>query len=209
MPESIEIRPLGQPDLSAVARIHLLAFPDSALTRLGFAAVRRYYDWQMTGPHEVSALGACDGNELAGFCLGGVFRGAMSGFLQKNRTFLVWRVATHPWLVFNPLFRDRLATGVNVLRRFSKPRQRVLANPAVKQQKFGILSIGIAPKFQTRGIGKLLMAESEAIARKNGFEEMQLSVNPANNPAVRFYEALGWKRVIRDGMWAGEMIKLL
>jgi len=209
MSESIEIRTLGQQDLSAVARIHLQAFPDSALTAMGLAAVRRYYEWQLMGPHDVSALGATDGSELIVFCFGGVFRGALSGFLQKNRSFLVWPVATHPWLAFNPLFRNRLAIGINALRRFSKPHKVVLANQSVKQSKFGILSIGISPNFQGTGIGKMLMAESEAIARKHGFKEMQLSVSSTNTQAIRFYEALGWEKVIRDGIWAGEMIKLL
>lgn len=208
-PGSIEIRPLGQQDLSAVAQIHLVAFPHSALTALGLEAVRRYYDWQLTGPHDVSALGVCDGNELAGFCIGGVFRGAMSGFLQKHRTFLVWRVATHPWLALNPLFRERLAMGLGVLHRFSRTSKSASPNRTTKQPRFGILSIGVSPKFQGRGVGKLLMTESETIARHRGFQEMQLSVNPENLQAVRFYENLGWQKVIRDNIWTGDMIKQL
>lgn len=34
-----------------VAGVHVAAFPSSALTRLGSEAVRRYYLWQIEGPH--------------------------------------------------------------------------------------------------------------------------------------------------------------
>jgi hypothetical protein len=45
------IRDLTPTDLDAVAKLHLDAFTDRALTKLGQEAVRRYYEWQMAGPH--------------------------------------------------------------------------------------------------------------------------------------------------------------
>jgi ribosomal protein S18 acetylase RimI-like enzyme len=209
MPASIEIRSLCQQDLPAVARVHLLAFPDSALTALGAEAVRRYYEWQLNGPHDVSALAAFCEDEMAGFCFGGIFRGAMSGFLQKNRDYLTWRVVTHPWLVANPLFRNRLINGLRVLRRFSKSRQTNQPKPVNKKPSFGILSIAVNPKFQGKGAGKLLMVESEAIARRKGFEKMNLTVSADNHQAIRFYESLGWQKVMRENTWPGEMVKVL
>jgi ribosomal protein S18 acetylase RimI-like enzyme len=209
VPASIEIRDLDQQDLPAIARIHALAFHDSALTALGAGAVRHYYEWQLTGPHDVSALGAFSGNEMAGFCFGGVFRGAMSGFLRKNRIYLAWLVLTHPWLVANPLFRNRLANALKVLRRFSKPAQTNQLNQIHKKPSFGILSIAVNPEFQGMGAGKVLMMESETIARRQGFDEMNLTVNPDNHQAVRFYDSLGWQKVTRGSAWSGEMVKTL
>jgi ribosomal protein S18 acetylase RimI-like enzyme len=210
MNSPIEIRRLQESDLQATSQTHLLAFPESALTALGWEAVRRYYEWQLNGPHDVSALAAYRGNEMAGFCFGGIFRGAMSGFLQKNRNYLALRVITHPWLALNPLFRDRLATSLKILRRFSKPRpssaQAVQANKP-RKKSFGILSIAVNPNFQGQGVGKLLMLESEKIARQGSFEEMNLSVSTQNHQAIRFYEGLGWRKVSREGSWHGEMIK--
>jgi hypothetical protein len=93
-------RPLVEKDLPAISAIHLAAFPKSALSRLGKGAVRRYYYWLLTGPHPDSfTIGAWQGEQLAGFCFGGKFRGALSGFLRKNRAYLAWRVLTHPWLI--------------------------------------------------------------------------------------------------------------
>jgi ribosomal protein S18 acetylase RimI-like enzyme len=209
VPTSIEVRVLGQRDLPAIVRIHTLAFPGSALTALGAGAVRRYYEWQLTGPHDVSALGAFYGNEMAGFCFGGVFRGAMSGFLRKNRVYLAWLVLTHPWLVANPLFRDRLINGLKVLRRFSKPGRANQPKPNQKKPPFGILSIAVNPEFQGMGVGKVLMMESEIVAKLRGFDEMNLTVNPDNHQAIRFYGSLGWREVTRGSVWSGEMVKTL
>lgn len=209
MPTSIEIRKLGQQDLPAIASIHKLAFPGSALTALGASAVRRYYEWQLTGPHDVSALGAFHENEMAGFCFGGVFHGAMSGFLRKNRAYLAWRVITHPWLAANPLFRDRLINGLKVLRRFPKPSRTNRPNPIHQKLSFGILSIAVNPEFQGKGVAKVLMMESEAIAKRQGFNEMNLTVSPDNYRAIRFYDSLGWQKVTRESAWSGEMVKSL
>src|SRR4051794_28874673 len=120
MSSEIQIGTLAKYNLPNVAALHMRAFPGSALAALGTDAVRRYYAWQLDGPHDVVALGAKRGDKLVGFCFGGVFRGALSGFVQANRGFLVRRVLTHPWLVVNPIFRDRLALGVRSLRQFRK-----------------------------------------------------------------------------------------
>ncbi len=209
MTQTTELRALQKDDLIAAARIHLLAFHDSALTALGEGAVRRYYQWQLSGPHDVSAFAVFRNTEMAGFCFGGVFRGALSGFLQKNRNYLALRVATHPWLICNPLFRDKLRNGLSVLRRFSKPPTQAPLPAQPKKKAFGILAIAVNPNFQGQGVGKILMLESERAARDRGFEQMSLSVNTANHQAIQFYEGLGWQKVIKAGVWQGEMTKQL
>jgi len=84
-PTDIVIRKIQENDLPHVAAVHLLAFPDSALSMLGTEAVRRYYEWQLVGPHEVTAISAYINTELVGFCFGGMFRGALSGFVRNNQ----------------------------------------------------------------------------------------------------------------------------
>jgi len=189
-----------------VATVHLEAFADTALTRLGRETVRRYYEWQLVGPHDATNLGAFRGGELAGFCFGGIFRGAMGGFLRAHRNYLAWRVATHPWLALSPLFRDRMAESLRILRRTAKPK-----SPATKPrvQPFGILAIAVSPRFQGLRVGQQLMGAAEAVARARGFAEMHLSVNADNARAIGFYEALGWRKLQRNGRWLGEMTKPL
>lgn len=211
---SVYIRPLAVQDLPDVARIHMQAFPDSALTKLGREAVRRYYEWQIIGPHEALNIGAYDQDNLLGFCFSGVFHGALGGFLEKNRAFLIRRVISHPWLLVNPLFRERAQFAISRLYKRLLPRRTsVAAKPAVtkpkKDSSFGILSIAVAPPLQGSGVAQLLMEYSEQVAIERGFTYMNLTVHPSNKRAVRFYEKMGWQRDVKDGNWDGHMSKTI
>lgn len=194
-------------ELEQVAEIHSAAFPDSALTALGKHAVELYYEWQMTGPHDAVALGGYVDGSLGGFCYAGRFNGALSGFLRKNRAYLILRVATHPWLVTNALFRERLYQAGRILwRRKRNPIQKPTKNTWVNS--FGILSIAVHPDFQGIGLGKLLIDETEQIAQLRGFTQMHLTVSTANFKAIRFYERQGWIKSPTEN-WQGGMVKIL
>jgi ribosomal protein S18 acetylase RimI-like enzyme len=210
MGPTLTINNLDIDDLPAIVRIHCEVFGNSALTRLGAEAVRRYYKWQLNGPHDVVALGVYCGNTLAGFCFGGVFRGALSGFLQANRSFLIRRVLTHPWLLANPIFRDRLVVGVRTLRHFrKKPLITSIPQPAHLERSFGILAIAVDPVFQRTGVGKILIQASESQAARQGFARMHLTVQIDNLQAIRFYERTGWEKISETRAWNGRMSKML
>ena len=211
--DQLIVRELRRDDLAEVARVHLAAFEGSALSRLGHEAVRRNYLWLLEGPHESYAIGAFATGRLVGFCFGGRFNGALTGFLHKNRVYLAARVLTHPWLAFGPLFRDRIVLGVKLLlARARRPRnaQPQPAQPA-SPPAFGILAIGVDPRAQGTGAGKALMLQSEERARQLAYAAMELCVAPTNDKAIRFYERLGWAKDIAGGGWGrnGLMTKSL
>ena len=202
--DSIALRPLGRGDLPTVANIHLRAFPHSALSKLGHETVRRYYEWQLLGPHEVVAIGASSGEVLLGFSLGGVFRGATSGFVRSNRGFLARCLLQRPWLLADPLFRNRARTGARSLRR----SDRGDTSAGAETDAFGILSIAVDPRHHRSGIGTLIMGEMEQRARTRKATRMHLSVEPKNSSAICFYERMGWETTERDA-GTDRMIKLL
>ena len=212
-PTAVQLWTLEASDLPRVSEIHLAAFPDSALTMLGAEAVRRYYEWLITGPHECVALGASIEADLLGFCFAGVFRGALSGFLRRNRAFLFGRILTHPWLTRNPIFRERAALGFRTLRRFGAQPPCPPTAPAREELKpaspFGILGIGVHPEAHGQGLGRALMFEAERTARRRDFKEMQLTVQMSNHRAISFYESLSWEKTLLQGIWHGEMRKPL
>ena len=203
-PDSIALRPLGRGDLPTVADIHLRAFPHSALSKLGHEAVRRYYEWQLLGPHDTVAIGAFSNVLLLGFCFGGVFRGATSGFVRTNRGFLAWRLLLRPWLLADPLFRNRARTGARALRR----SERRNGSRRSGSDTFGILSIAVDPRYHRSGVGTAIMGEMERYARERKAVRMHLSVEPTNSSAIRFYRRLGWKTAEHDAR-IDRMIKLL
>jgi ribosomal protein S18 acetylase RimI-like enzyme len=210
MSTAIVIRTLEEGDLTSVAAVHVAAFPSSALTKLSAEAARRYYEWLLLGPHDVTALGAFVGADLAGFCFGGTFRGAMAGFLHANRLFLVRQVVLRPWLLGNPMVRERMRAASRSLNRFrSRPVPGRVSTSTSGAPCFGILSIAVHPRRQGMGLGRLLMAEAETCARKRGFRAMDLTVDPGNVQGVQFYKRLQWQPVESATAWGGRMIKTL
>ena len=204
--QHIVVGPLRDADLDRVTRIHIAAFRTSALTQLGAGAVRRYYVWQLTGPHDVVALGAWLDGELRGYCFGGVFRGATSGFVRRNRGFLVGCVLCRPWLVLSAGVSRRMMDSLRLLR----PSKRTAA-PTPKEtaqgKPFGILAIAVDPDYQGHGIGRVLMERSEAAAREAGFTQLHLTVHPDNEQPIGFYERPGFRKVHEGGGWRGLMRK--
>jgi len=104
--------------------------------------------------------------------------------------------------------------GLRILRRLLRQRFRrkgeIFALPRQNPSKsYGILSIAIDPHYQGLGIGKMLMERAEAIAKEKGFCEMDLTVEPQNERTIRFYERLGWEKVINENGWSGRMRKRL
>lgn len=206
----VQVQTLTIAELDAITSIHVAAFPKSALSALGAEAIRRYYDWLLTGPHNAFMIGAVLDDRLVGFCFAGRFRGALSGFVQKNRRFLIGQVVTHPWLLTDALFRERISVGLRVLRarllRQSVSAPTLVIPPATS---FGILAIATEPAYQGRGIGHVLMSAAEQAALDRGCDQMHLTVSPQNTSAVRFYERLKWEKVAPDGRWNGQMTKRL
>lgn len=208
---AVEIAPLTADRLDEVARVHRLAFPEGALTALGPEAVRRYYEWQLVGPHDVVAL-AATGVEagLIGFAVGGVFRGALSGFLGANRGFLVRTLASHPWLAGRAVVREQRRNGVSLLTRRLPNDEPAAAPPsATASRSFGVLVVAVDPSWARGGVGGALLDALEAEARARGFERMALTVHPANLGAIRFYERAGWSRSSTTSEWPGDMSKPL
>jgi len=56
-----------------------------------------------------------------------------------------------------------------------------------------IENVAVAPAFQSRGLGRILMAHAEAIASSMGFREIRLYTNHAFDENVRLYLRLGYR----------------
>lgn len=190
-----------------MARLHVSAFPDSAITAFGHELVERYYAWLHEGPHDAAVVGAFLDDRLIGFCAAGVFRNAMNGFLRDNRVRIAAHLARHPRLLASPLIRERIRDGLRITVRFSRLLRARPAGPSTPN--FGVLAIGTDPDFRGTGAGRALMLEAEARARAGGFRRMTLTVHPHNTRAIRFYEQLGWARTSTQQPWAGSMFKVL
>jgi ribosomal protein S18 acetylase RimI-like enzyme len=60
------------------------------------------------------------------------------------------------------------------------------------------LSIAVVPSRRGKGLGDELLAGLLAQARRDGFKQVSLSVEP-DNPALRLYERHGFQKVGESG----------
>jgi ribosomal protein S18 acetylase RimI-like enzyme len=204
------LRPLDEKQISLIASIHQLAFPESAWTRMGQRVVEEYYLWHLLGPHpHVRASGVFFEDECAAFCVSGVFNGSTSGFLKNNQKLFAIQLAKKPWLLLDPIFVGKLRSGLNILKRFSKIKSNDKKEESVPEREpsFGILAIAVHPRHQGARIGQLLMEDAEKAAIDLDYKKMDLTVNPTNKNAIRFYERQNWKRHLENDTWKGVMVK--
>jgi len=202
---AISVRDVEAADLDAIAAMHIQAFADSILSRLGTEAVRRNYLWQFDGPHDLTALIASDATQPLGFLFGGVFRGSTIGFIKREKWFLLRRVLTHPAILLGSVGWNRVVLGVRLLLRRS-PTPSAENPAAVPAGSFGVLSVAVDPVAQGRGVGGTLMAEARLRAIQQSFVRMHLSVHSDNANALQFYRSLGWTELKEpDGRWIGRM----
>lgn len=200
----IRVEEVTEAELGAVAELHIRAFPESVLSRLGAEAVRRNYHWQLTGPHDLTPLVAREDGVVRGYLFGGVFRGSTIGFVKKEKWFLMRQVALHPRILAGTVGWQRIGLGVKLLtRKFVPPAPEEPAH--VPHRSFGVLAIAVDPRSQGTGIGRRLMAEAEERAKLQGFDAMHLVVHPENERGVAFYRSLGWRPEPEGEGWTGRM----
>lgn len=70
----------------------------------------------------------------------------------------------------------------------------VSAGPARMRQRGWIITLGVAPAHQRRGIGRWLLEEAE---QRMGRPEMRLTVRASNVPAITLYRRAGYAVVER------------
>ena len=68
-------------------------------------------------------------------------------------------------------------------------------------------AVAVYGEFRSSGVGSALIAEAEAAAKTNGFEEISLHVFEQNMGAVRLYEMLGYQIRARHPVVAHERIR--
>jgi ribosomal protein S18 acetylase RimI-like enzyme len=203
---------ISREDIKEIATIHIASFQNSALTKLGFGAVERYYLWLLEGPHpiKIHICSKVNVNEIAGFCFAVIFDGALSGFLSKHKYFLVGSLIFKPWLLFDSAIRKQMNFAPAVLKKWSPKKEDESQTTKRKTEKnlCGILSIAVHPKFARQGIGKMLMVEIENLAREAGFHGLKLTVHEDNSTAVAFYKSLNFQQLPNNEEWHGQMIKM-
>jgi ribosomal protein S18 acetylase RimI-like enzyme len=190
----ITIREMSLNDLEEVAKVHIEAFPKSFITQLGRGAVSRYYKWQLVGPHDHYCIVAVFKMKIVGFCVGGISRGSLIGFLKKYKVYLAMAIASKFWLLMQKKYLFKFTFAFQLLLKRILVHQKK-ENQTFPKESYGILAICVSPEVQGQGISQKLMQLSEIEAIRRGFKKMHLTVDVENHRAIRFYEKLGYFKV--------------
>jgi [ribosomal protein S18]-alanine N-acetyltransferase len=70
-----------------------------------------------------------------------------------------------------------------------------------------LLGMALLPEYRGKGIGTVLLEKILTVAKELGFEQVSLSVDP-DNPALRLYERVGFKKIGIDGTSWDMLVKL-
>lgn len=181
-PPSCRLRPAVPLDAEAVVPLIHASGPaalegifttGSDRTALGFLyqAFGRSKGEMGYGIHTVAEL---DG-EVAGICAG----------FGASRNLEFMRVFALQILKFHGL-----PAAMGVIKR-GLQFERMVRGP--KRGEFSIVHISVAPKFQGRGIGRLLVQHQIDQARSGGYSRAVLDVAEPNTRAKRLYEQLGFR----------------
>jgi ribosomal protein S18 acetylase RimI-like enzyme len=223
LPPASGCGPLGLVDIDAVIDIHRAAFPDSAITQLGDAVIRRYYAWQFVGPHPAPvALGVWHDGRLVGFLFGGRRHRAVVGFVHRYVGAIALGALCHPGAVRQLAVPKVMAVARLLVRGTGTPvvgpataAPPVVDSPAPDRESvspeagpsFGVLSVAVSADARGTGAAAMLMAGAEQAAGLDGLTRMHLTVQTENGRAIAFYEKLGWVRKPEPDGWHGAMTK--
>lgn len=186
-------------DLAAIADCHRAAFPDALTSKMGKRYLRKVFSWYLSTNHTFLFF-IKQSNTIIGYCGGMVVDGSLahgsaSSMTQHTFNEGIKALLVRPWLLLHPDFLARYKFFArNILTRIRNRfgKQEIRSAPKPKVPHTGLVVIGVAPAFQGKGYGSVLLKEFERITLERGLSKMILSVNSDNNQAIQSYTRNGW-----------------
>ena len=176
---------LRNEDVSALAALHVEAFPGFFLSQLGEAFLREFYRAFADDPSGIAVVSRSPSGNPVGAAVGTV---EPAGFYRRllRRRFLPLAIASAGAVVRHPSTVARLVRGATY-------RGGIGEDPTPPGALLS--SICTAPQARGTGIGRALLTQWESAARSAGSVEAHLSTDAVDNEAVNnFYKRAGWTR---------------
>jgi ribosomal protein S18 acetylase RimI-like enzyme len=175
-----EIRKMDLGDLPSVVDVHLASFTGFFLSSMGAGFLRKFY-WSLLMDRTHLAFVYADGGAVTGFVVGSsrpvdYYRNAL------ERNWQGFAVASIPTILKNPVMAFR------VLRRLAAKRRPSEEGHAL------LMSIGVDPSEQGKGVGHKLVAVFLREAKLRGCSGVVLATDAMNNdPTNAFYLRAGFR----------------
>ncbi len=197
----MKIRPATTADLYDVSIVHRECFPatEHYTTLMGGGQNRHknltglmYLEYLRAGN---PFLVAEDQNKIIGFCMGYFYNSdAMGTFYKKHRWQFVRRTCAL-LLQGNSLAWRKVSTALT--KPFRKEEVGKRMSQDINQPSASLLSIGVLPAYQGKGISSMLVTEYEQVLKQHGVKAYTLSTWPKNYRAIAFYQKMGLRERYR------------
>ena len=169
-------------DVDTIVEIHLDAFKDFFLTRLGSDFLKFYYTCFVKSSETVTMVAEEEGIVYGFSASTKVCKGFNSRLIKSN--LFAFGMLSLKMLFSYPKSLIRLA------KNLTKKGEGVEDNEDYAE----LYSIGVSKSAQGRGVGKKLLAASEEILKKEGVDRVSLTTDYYNNEsAVGFYHSMGYE----------------
>ena len=126
-----KVRGLKTADLFDAAKIHRKSFPKSLLTILGEKSIIKYYEWQFNSGAKIYPIGIYIDKNLVGYCIGGVFKAALGGFLARNKLFLIIQVLKNPSIFLKLKFFKNIIYVLKLTTYFTFKKKYHITNSKI------------------------------------------------------------------------------
>ena len=194
----IEISKLS--DLNKLAECHKKAFPNSLSSQMGNLFIKKMLSWYIVDERGV-LFHISENNEIIGYCGGIIIKksglpGAATSITQHCFKTFIFSFILRPWLIFHSENIKRFSFIKRNLKYKLGLKKLIVNNtqePIIPfSSSWGLVVIGVNPKYQGKGAGSILLQEFERLAKTDGVQKISLSVKTINLQAIRAYTKNGW-----------------
>ncbi len=176
------IRPVIRKDIDSIVSIHLDAFKGFFLTSLGREFLKFYYSVFLRSDETVTLCAEDEKGTIVGFSAATkVSKGFNSRLIKDN--FSRFIIVSLKMLFTNPKALIRL------MMNLTKKSETVEDDEDYAE----LFSIGVDSSQQGKGIGRLLLTQTEDALRREGVDKVSLTTDFDNNEsALGFYHSMGY-----------------
>jgi len=166
-------------DLKIIVDIHIKAFPEFFLTKLGSRFLYKYYNLILNYEKKIFLVVEEDGYPI-GFVAGFLKPANFYTYVRKHKNILIF--ALIPIIFRNPFLIPR------IISNFCSTKKKEQKNKVIKCE---LASIAVNPDYAGQGLGKKLAKAFIEISQKKNADIIYLTTDVNNNEVVNnFYQSL-------------------
>lgn len=170
-------------DVPSIVKVHMSAFPDFFLTKLGAHFLHTYYRAFVMSDDGCVLCAKDDTGEVVAFCAAAYLSSGFNKRLVKKRLVPFMIEGIH-------LLFSRPNSLIRLIKNFSKTSDQ----EEDSGQYAELFSIATEQELQGKGLGKMLIEELEKELLRVGVHEVSLTTDANDNePTLAFYKKIGYE----------------